>query len=172
MKERSPSLGSPGGAFIPCTTGHKGIHALLQDKDAGCGNNDDVMIIFTECMLCARCCVSTLEHYYLIHPHHDHVIDEEMNPGELSGLPPVSGEWQSGDQNLTSQPLCFTGDREGPSVRQSPQWPTYWFPGAPNTGLIIIVVNSPDKSRDFSSPGNRPGHWQHEATIRILNSVL
>lgn len=86
--EGSPSLGRPGGVFVPCTTGQKGIHALLEDKDAGCGSNDDIMIIFTEYTLCARCRVSTLEHNYLIYPHSDHVIDEEMNPGELSGLLP------------------------------------------------------------------------------------
>lgn len=66
----------------------------------------------------------------------------------------------------------LTEEREGPGVLQSVWWPTYWFPGTPNTGLTITVKKSPDESRDFSSPGNRPRHWQHKATIRILNSVF
>lgn len=65
------------------------MHAL-KDKDAGCDNNT-IIIIFIESMLCARCCGGTLEHYYLIH--RDQVVDEEMNLGELGGLAPMSTKW-------------------------------------------------------------------------------
>lgn len=96
--ECSPSLGSPGGFFILGTMGQKGIHALLQDKDVGWSNNsgNTVIIIFTKRTLRAGCCVSTSEHYYLIHTHSNHLTDEEVNPEELGGWPQVSAGRHSG----------------------------------------------------------------------------
>lgn len=59
------------------------------------------IIIFTKDMLCARCCVSTSERYYLIRPHSSHFIDEEVNPEKLGGWPQMSAKWHSWDENLT-----------------------------------------------------------------------
>lgn len=48
----SPRLGSPGGVFILCTVGQKGVHVLFQDKGAGCGNNIDAIIFIMCQVLC------------------------------------------------------------------------------------------------------------------------
>lgn len=58
-------------------------------------------ILSTQDVLRARCCVSTPERYYLIHPHGNRFADEEVNPEELGGWLQVSAKWQSWDENLT-----------------------------------------------------------------------